>query len=209
MVEKLVIFGVGAVVGGAAAYIYTKKKYERICEDEIASMKAFYEEPHEPPKKEEKKKEAPSAKYQINAEINRAKANYAQITKDYLESPDPEEQAAREWLENPYPSMGEEAPKEGIDEAPYVITGDQFVKEKRNFDKITLYYYEGNATLVDQTESTKEDIDELIGRESLNHFGEEDDDALYVRNERLNCDYEVLLVHESYKPPYPIEDDIY
>ena len=208
MMRDTVIFVAGAVIGGVAAYFYAKRKYEAICEEEIESMKEFYMEPHAAPEKKEEEKV--TQKYRISDEINRAKANYAQLTQDYMEAPDPDDVAASEMVNNPYPFMADDSPREGIAEAPYVIAGEQFVNEKRNFDKITLMYYAGNGVLVDQTETVQQDIDEVIGRESLNHFGESEEDTLYVRNENLNCDYEVLYVPETYKPPYPTEeDDIY
>ena len=202
--EKVVIFVLGAVVGGAAAYIYTKNKYQTEKEEEIESMRVFYM--GEAAKKKEREK---VENKEENTVIPREKRGIRDITKDYMESPDPEEQYAREWLDNPYPDLGISGPTEGLAEAPYVITSDEFVNGKRNFDKVTLYYYDGNAALVDQTETTLEDIDDLIGRESLNHFDESEGGVLFVRNETLSTDYEVLMVHESYKPPYPTEDDIY
>ena len=208
MMRDTVIFVAGAVIGGVAAYIYAKRKYEKICDEEIESMREFYQEPYERPEKEEKN-ESISHKYRLTDEINRAKANYSQLTKDYHEAPSQEEQETMELMSNPYPFMADHHPEEPAIN-PYVILGEQFVNEKRNFDKITLMYYAGNGVLVDQTETVQQDIDELIGRESLNHFGESEDNTLYVRNENLGNDYEVIYVNETYKPPYPSEeDDIY
>ena len=38
-----------------------------------------------------------------------------------------------------------------------------------------------------------EDIDRVVGKDSLTHFGEYEDDSVYVRNDRLKCEYEILL----------------
>lgn len=204
--EKVIIFAFGAVVGGTAAYLYAKNKYQAEKEEEIESMREFFESDRER-KRDDVKEEDNRPRYRMTEDLNRAKANYRQLTKDYFESPDPEEQFVRDWLNKP--GIIDEPPSEGNIEPPYVITGDSFANEKRNFDKVTLMYYEGNGVLTDQTESVTEDIDELIGRDSLNHFGESEEGALFVRNEQRGVDYEVLLVKETYKPPYPVEDDIY
>ena len=36
-------------------------------------------------------------------------------------------------------------------------------------------------------------MDNVVGLESLAHFGEYEDDSVFVRNDRLKCDYEILL----------------
>ena len=46
-----------------------------------------------------------------------------------------------------------------------------------------------------------------IGLDSLNHFGEYEEDVLYVRNERLRTDYEVLMDPRTY--PQVLEERPY
>ena len=41
-------------------------------------------------------------------------------------------------------------------------------------------------------------MDEIVGKESLNHFGEYEDDSVFVRNDRLKRDYEILLDQRNY-----------
>ena len=41
-------------------------------------------------------------------------------------------------------------------------------------------------------------MDEIVGEESLNHFGEYEDDSVFVRSDRLKCDYEILLDQRNY-----------
>ena len=43
-----------------------------------------------------------------------------------------------------------------------------------------------------------EDVDNVVGLESLAHFGEYEDDSVFVRNDRLKCDYEILLDQRTY-----------
>ena len=44
-----------------------------------------------------------------------------------------------------------------------------------------------------------DDPEKIVGFESLGHFGEYDDDAVYVRNDRLKCDYEILRDPRRYE----------
>ena len=41
--------------------------------------------------------------------------------------------------------------------------------------------------------------DEIVGLDSLTHFGEYEDDSVFVRNDVMKCDYEILLDHRNYK----------
>lgn len=39
----------------------------------------------------------------------------------------------------------------------------------------------------------------LLGGDSLEHFGEYEDDSVYVRNDAKKCDYEILLDQRNYQ----------
>lgn len=207
--EKVLIFVFGAAVGGAAAYIYTKKKYQKIADEEIESMREYYGErnrkkEHADPPEEDRD----ILLFRKEKEPERVRTDYRTIAAEYMEANHPED-VERTWLENPYPAMvnSDHPTEDVIADDPYTITADQFVNEKRNYEKVTLLYFEGNGVLCDDTERMVEDIDASIGAENLDKFGEFEEDVAYIRNERLGIDYEVLLQHSTYKPPYPVEDD--
>ena len=87
---------------------------------------------------------------------------------------------------------------------PYVIKFENYIEDD-SYDKETLIYYEGNDTLTDQFDHV---IDiSIIGREALDHFGEEEEDTVYVRNYKLLTDYEVVLEHKSSPPTALAEGD--
>lgn len=39
----------------------------------------------------------------------------------------------------------------------------------------------------------------LLGKIHLKHFGEYEDDSVYVRNDAKKCDYEILLDQRNYQ----------
>ena len=43
-----------------------------------------------------------------------------------------------------------------------------------------------------------EDVDNVVGEESLNCFGKYEDDSVFVRNDVLKADYEILLDERNY-----------
>lgn len=78
--------------------------------------------------------------------------------------------------------------------APHVITFEQFNEEKGDHDKLSLCYYtEGNTLVLEDGEEEVTDIEDLVG-DALNHFGygSDDPDVVYVRNEKISIDYEIL-----------------
>lgn len=111
-------------------------------------------------------------------------------------------------------SINQERPvKEPVDNSsnpidkPYIISPDEF-GETDDYEIISLTYYEGDNVLTDDCDEIVEDIDNVVGLESLKHFGEYEEDVIHVRNDRLKADYEILLDGRTYnevlagKPPY-------
>lgn len=77
-------------------------------------------------------------------------------------------------------------------DAPYVIPPDEF-GEYLGYETVSLTYYNADGYLVDEEDEPIEDVESIVGVESLDHFGEWEDDAVHVRNDRLKTDYEILL----------------
>ena len=66
--------------------------------------------------------------------------------------------------------------------------------------------------LTDDNDEKMEDYEETIGKDSLDHFGEYEDDSVFVRNDKLRCDFEILSDLRTYsevlklKPRLPKEE---
>lgn len=81
---------------------------------------------------------------------------------------------------------------------PYVISPDEFGEmEDEDYDKVSVTYY-ADGVLADEYDEVVENVDEIVGEESLTHFGEYEDDSVFVRNDKLKCDYEILLDQRNY-----------
>ena len=78
---------------------------------------------------------------------------------------------------------------------PYVITPDEFV-DGEEYEKITLIYYADNV-LADEDDDLVNNVEDIIG-DALSHFGEYEEDAVYVRNEQLRAEYEILKDLRTY-----------
>lgn len=79
----------------------------------------------------------------------------------------------------------------------YPISLQQFDNEaNEGFDRLTLYYYEEDDTLADENEEIISNAEEIVG-DSLLYF-DNDDNAIYIRNNKIGALLEVLVVHGSY-----------
>lgn len=56
-----------------------------------------------------------------------------------------------------------------------------------------------DGVLLDDMNEIVDDIEETVGEDSLEHFGEYEDDSVYVRNDAKKCDYEILLDQRNYQ----------
>lgn len=179
-----VIFVLGAAVGSVVTWQYTRKKYEQIAQEEIDSVKEIFS-----------KRESAA-----DVEITDPEPHTAKIGKPE-EKPDITEYAAR--LERDgytnYSNVGAEQKKEEqetMEIKPYVISPEEF-GEFEDYERISLSYY-ADQILADEDDEKVDDVDNVVGLESLTHFGEFEDDSVFVRNDRLKCDYEILLDQRTY-----------
>ena len=80
---------------------------------------------------------------------------------------------------------------------PYVIHPDDFGDD---YNTITLVYYKDDVVTTYDTGEvlTDKEVEDLIGEESLSHFGEYEEDSVFVRNDARKIDYEILRSEETY-----------
>lgn len=86
-------------------------------------------------------------------------------------------------------------------EKPFVVTTQEFFEDDDDdYSRITITYWEEDDVLADEREQTIPDIDALIGHENLKHFGKgsDDENILYVRNDKIKADFEVVKDPRSY-----------
>ena len=176
-VTGLIIFVLGAATGSIVTWQFAKKKYEQIAEEEINSVKEMF-----------LKREQDARDVEITVE---PQPSVEASLKKFEEKPDISTYA--EILKNEaYVPEGTEM----VENKPYVISPDEF-GENEDYDTISLTYY-ADQVLVDDGGDKIEDVDDVVGMESLTHFGEYEDDSVFVRNDRLRCDYEILMDERTY-----------
>ena len=169
--NKIFIFTLGAAVGSVVTWKLVKDKYARIAQEEIDSVKEVFSKRNKPEESVEEKDEEPV--------------------------PEPEEVAEyKSIINNCGYSVVERV--ETMHDKPYVIEPEIF-GEDPDYETISLTYY-ADGVLTDENNCIIDpgEIESLIGEESLDHFGEYEDDSVFVRNEERKTDYEILAIQSNY-----------
>lgn len=79
---------------------------------------------------------------------------------------------------------------------PYVITPEEFaMDDDYQSESLTLY---ACGTLTDDFDNPIEDVDAMVG-DALDHFGEYEDDSVFVRNDQYKCNYEICKDVRTYE----------
>lgn len=184
--KNFFIFITGAAMGSAVAWKLSKDYYEKIAQEEIDSVKEeLIDKKIEPKEKETDITEQDKENYE--KVLNQT--NYSGYFKS--SAPEPEE----------------ETNKIAPAERPYIISPDEY-GEFEDYDQISFYYY-ADKVVADELDNIVEDVDDIIGLESLTHFGEYEDDSVFVRNDRLKADYEILLDHRNYSDVVEQDNGVY
>lgn len=177
-----VSFLAGVTAGIFASKQYFETRYRDMAEAEIESVKEAFRKDRPAPvkKKKPEKKEDPETKTGI--------AKYTNY-KDVLDGVYKKESKASVADEEPV-MTGKE---------PYVIPPDSF-GEDMEYEQISLTYYaDGTLAGDDDKPMSADEIQKTVGQDSLTRFGEYEDDSVFVRNETLKCEYEILLDHRTYR----------
>lgn len=78
-----------------------------------------------------------------------------------------------------------------------IITGEEY-GEYSDYDKEE-FYFTRDKVLIDDQKNQIEDVDGIVGYDSLNQFGVYDDNAVYVRNHRLKTDISIFKEPRAYR----------
>lgn len=212
--NKVFIFGLGAAIGSLLTWKLLDEKYKKIADEEIQSVKDMYNEKKEiestivKAEVSNEKAANPSIKIEEQKEDTHEKLNnliarrkertkerenyFKKVAQDLgydIDKDDDvvvtEEADGSLWMspKNDYVS-------------PYVISPDEF-GDTQYFENKSWTYYSDHI-ITDEVGQIVDDPEDYLG-DCLDSFGEFEDDAVHVRNENLECDYEVIKVEQSFR----------
>lgn len=193
MNNKIVWFVAGALVGTVSSYFVTKarlqKKFEALNDAQYKEQEAYILKKYGvEQKKAEKKKPVEEVKQNDEEDIpvEKSKSSF-----DNYFSTDAYKN--REMVN--YSNTVEDPTEYFVDESVRVISPMEL--NDSDYETITLKYYDDDI-LTDDRDEIIEDPVGIVGDDFKKHFGEYEDDCVYVRNDNLDVDYEILLQGVSY-----------
>lgn len=180
--NKVLWFAAGAVIGAAVTGNYFKTKYERLYEEDVESVKRAFSMPQQ-------------------SEPVEGDTEHANVL-----APTPDEVIKYNSIISEQGYGKSTAPVDSVEKEvkgvprPYVISPVEF-DTVDDYEVFSLIYY-ADGVLADEQGNLIEDVDGMVGRDSLNHFGEYEDDSVHVRNDALECDFEILRDLSKYSDTY-------
>lgn len=188
--KNLLFFVTGAAIGSIVTWKLIEKKYKDLADEEIESVIETFKNRKPRITKDE-------VKETVEKVINKYKEP-EEIVEDIVTS-------ERYSIENEEEIDEDDESNYTVDIdpgveviVPYVITPGQF-GEYNEYGTKTLTYYADNV-LTDEIDNpiTSDEMEIMIGPDALDHFGEYEDDSVYIRDEMNEMDYEILKSEKKF-----------
>lgn len=162
--KALLTFLAGAAIGSIVTYVVAKTKFERILEEELDAMEEYYMD----------KIGESGTPEESSEEVSTDKEEKLAVVRDILKEEGYNNAEGGEIMSN----------------EPYVITPEEY-GEADGYDAVSLICF-ADGVITDDWYEPLEDVVGAIGLDVESHFGEYEDDSVYIRNDRLKTDYEIL-----------------
>jgi hypothetical protein len=180
--KNVLIFIVGAAVGSVITWKLLESKYEQRVQNEVNELRDFYKNRYHGPENPDDSENAEPTSEAPATTYDAMVANYT--GNDATETTEPSDK-------------------------PYIISDDIF-GEIDGYEIISLTLY-SDGHLADDDDRLIEDIENTVGNDAIRYFDKYEEDSVYVRNDRLKTDFEILLSQRSYldvvnRKPYLMGD---
>ena len=180
--NNIISFFAGIGTGAISMWFGIRKYYEKLSRDEIESVKETFSKL--------KKTDETVTKTEEPDDTNKKSEAVVFSEKDYIDYA----KAIDKMKEN-------HEKKNEVLKAPYSISPDEFERDN-GYSAIDLTYYSGDGVLADDEDEIIEDIEGTVGKDFINHFGDYEDDSVFIRNDKLKTDYEILKDNRSFHEIY-------
>lgn len=187
--SKIFMFTAGAALGSVVTWKLLDEKYKKIAQEEIDSVKEYYRG-RQDDDEEEQQTEPAKEKSSFGNEDRVKQANIVMREGyvDYASIHAPEKIVLPEDIDPKNERFDEEGKTV---KGPYVIPPAEF-GEVFEYDQYSLTYYADGVLTYEGEDEPIEDVDDLIGKGSLDTFGQYEEDSVFVRNDLERADYEIL-----------------
>lgn len=186
---------IGLIVGQRRA----EKKYADLAAKEIAEARLHYAQLHKKDQFATPEKAAEALLVEVETTPVVIPKEVAETIRSYGGDPRPQLTEDNIFKRDPVPEQslvetsGKFTSPVPREPGPYVITDDEYNDGEVGYTQVTLTYYAGDDTLSDENDSPIFEVDQTIG-DALSRFGENsgDENTVFVRNTRIELDFEVV-----------------
>lgn len=177
--SKALIFAAGAAVGAVTTWKLLETKYRVQAIQEAEEIREYYRE-----------------KYGEDEGEATEEVEEADDEADPNDKPDIHEYAAMVLGEG-YTNYSANEKQKGVKDMakPYVIAPEEF--GETDYKTVSLTYYK-DEVLADGRNKIVKNVADVVGSDFADHFGEYEDDSVFVRNDAKKTDYEILLDDRAY-----------
>ena len=174
-IKGLLIFAAGAVAGTVAGIGISKRHFEAIAAQEINEVRDYYRKVNkelEEQKEEQKEEQENTKKEEV---VEETIEEYNNIIKhgNYVTTEEIDDE------EDDY-----------SDDEPYIIDPSEFGNNGNYATQTCTYFADG--VLVDDVDEVIEDPEKLVGNLHVDIFRDFDATSVYVRNDWMKMDFEIL-----------------
>ena len=184
-IKAILAFSLGAATGFLVAQKVLKNKYERITQEEIDAYREYANNRISANTEEEKTEETKEATDESDEDGD--PTDLANLVGRYVSHSAGKETAMNETC--------------GI----YVIEPEEY-GARAGYDCTSLTLF-ADGVLADEWDNVIDNPEPLIGDDFESHFGEIDDNAVFIRNEDLERDFEILREDNTFVDTVNPSDD--
>ena len=199
--RNVFIFIGGVGLGAVSTYFLMKDRCDRLVEEETSSIKKYYEDKYATEKKEVEKEKKKKKKKEKEVEkeedyIDPVPDSGMMIMVDANEKGEPDyNQIIQKLNYNEFSTKTSENKKA---KRPYIISEEEYIEDTKYIKKIISCFEDDMVCMDNDTKEILENVAKDIGQDCIETLNE-DGNEIYVRNEILGIDYNVVSEPGSYE----------
>ena len=177
--KNIIFFLGGVVLGSVTTYLIVKDKYEEQMNSETEQIKTYYEN-----------------KYKVEEEPEEEKKEEIVEERIVEEKDEPDYQGIIQGLNyNQFSTKVGDKPAK----RPYLISMDDYNTDTKYIKKIVSLFEDDEVCMDNDTKEVMDNVAKDIGIDNLEYIAQNGDSEIYVRNDQLGIDYNIVSEPGSYE----------
>ncbi len=199
-ITNIFMLAVGAVIGSAATWVYSQKKYSQLIQSEIEKTKEYYsdkesDKPEEPdiqdPEEEKQLEEEKKKAVQTSADIINQSGYDMSSYSDYTRFSKPKEEHP-ETVQKNLETFGSD------ENFPVVIAPESYGEIEDYATHEYTYFKDGVVVDDDGDVIDPEKVRSMLGIDFASHIGDFEADAVHIQNDLMKTYFEILAEPYDY-----------